>query len=327
MHAWKPSCVTAEHCIRGHTPEVGRNANGDCNACNAERAREWRETNRERRKAYRREYIKRVRREALLAYGDGTCASCGHRPDDVLNLELDHVNGDGKAHRLTLTGRNSGDMNFLGALRRAGWPLEPPLQTLCVDCHKAKSNEERAAHPRSGRLLWERGVTFSTLAERAASDGFGDQLPFTFFGDWPSNFSRHPVVLPCPFTGVRTTYPTGEHRFQAMKATTLADHDAVLYEPHPSKAKDRGRSILLRDGWGSNYGDLCWYVMTEVTTAKAVQHVAVAQALLATGGRPIYEDSPTDDIWGVRSGATFDGKNLLGRSWMWTRYAIAALFR
>lgn len=42
--------------------------------------------------------------------------------------------------------------------------------------------------------------------------------------------------------------------------------------------------------------------------------------------RRIYEDSPTDDIWGWRFQQSYTGKNLLGRCWMdvrevlkWTR--------
>jgi predicted NAD-dependent protein-ADP-ribosyltransferase YbiA (DUF1768 family) len=59
--------------------------------------------------------------------------------------------------------------------------------------------------------------------------------------------------------------------------------------------------------------------MLEVTTAKARQHADIGKALEVTFDRPIYEDSPVDDIWGVRYRNNYQGKNLLGRCWMETR--------
>lgn len=168
-----------------------------------------------------------------------------------------------------------------------------------------------------------------TLEERIKADGYEGAEPVMFFGGPFSNFSAHGVVLPNPWTGRMVRYPTGEHRFQAMKATTKSHHDFVLAKGHPSKAKEAGRSINLRDGWGSDYGDLCWYVMVETVVAKAMQHADVMRALTETMGRPIYEDSPTDAIWGVRTApetgtgpGDFRGKNLLGRAWMRARTVL-----
>jgi DNA-directed RNA polymerase subunit RPC12/RpoP len=86
----------------------------------------------------------RRRREAMLVYGDGSCASCGHVPADLCSLELDHVDGDGAEHRKAIPGGN----NLPSRLRRLGWPKEPRLQTLCHDCHTEKSRRERAATQR-----------------------------------------------------------------------------------------------------------------------------------------------------------------------------------
>lgn len=59
----------------------------------------------------------------------------------------------------------------------------------------------------------------STIEERVLADGFGTREPVVFYGGNGSNFSRHKVRLLNPFTGRPFDYPTGEHRFQAMKAT------------------------------------------------------------------------------------------------------------
>src|SRR5690242_13489439 len=105
-----------------------------------------------------------------------------------------------------------------------------------------------------------------------------------------SNFSRHDVTLPNPWTGLPLSYPTGEHRYQAMKADNETDHDYVLFNDDPGGAQRRGRQVSLRKGWGERQGDLCWFVMTEVVTAKALQHLRVAEELIATGDSWIYED-------------------------------------
>lgn len=165
--------------------------------------------------------------------------------------------------------------------------------------------------------------------QRLAADGFALIEPVLFYRPddehgWGSNFSRHAVELVHPFTRERTFYRTGEHRFQAMKAITPDEHQFVMDAPGPGQAKMRGRQIRLRDGWGDSYADLCWYVMLEVVLAKAMQHRGVRLALTQTRGRPIYEDSPTDDIWGWRYQQSYTGKNLLGLSWMVARQTLDA---
>lgn len=160
--------------------------------------------------------------------------------------------------------------------------------------------------------------------ERLAADGYAQIEPVLFYHQqdehgWASNFSRHSVEMAHPFTLERVTYRTGEHRFQAMKAATIGEHEYVMDADRPGQAKARGREINLRDGWGDSYGDLCWFVMLEVVLYKAGQYTGIQRALAQTRGRPIYEDSPTDDIWGWRYEQSYDGKNLLGICWMVVR--------
>lgn len=161
-----------------------------------------------------------------------------------------------------------------------------------------------------------------TKEERLAADGAIN--PIIFFGrepDWGflSNFTYGPIFLPHPFRHQVVMYPTVEHRFQAMKATTDADHDAVMLNETPGDAKAAGRGIQLRPDWGETHGSVCWLVMVEALLARTIQHEAVGKALLASGDRWIYEDSPTDNIWGWRRDEDYSGTNLLGLAWMHVR--------
>jgi hypothetical protein len=109
-------------------PNVGRDSSS-----------KWRTSNPEDVVRGRRRQTDTIRREALLAYGDGSCALCGATDAP---LELDHVNGDGVAHRKAL-GVGGAGAAFRQRLKRLGWPNDPPLQTLCKPCHKTKTHNER----------------------------------------------------------------------------------------------------------------------------------------------------------------------------------------
>ena len=161
-----------------------------------------------------------------------------------------------------------------------------------------------------------------TKEERLIRDGGPENYdPVLFYGkdDLGSNFSAHVLQMFNPFTGELVRYQTGEHRFQAMKAMNNADHEFVRNTPTPAGAKLAGRSIDLRPGWGGNVGDLCWYVMMETVMEKTLQHEDVRDWLECTDRRTIYEDSPTDLVWGWRQGENYSGRNLLGLCWMETR--------
>lgn len=132
-------------------PGTGREI---CRACKgARRARYYRETPRasraglprdlEREREYDHKRRDRLRDEVTAAYG-GKCADCGQPgrlgsgPD---SLQLDHVAGDGSAHR-----RSLGDQSFSGVrmyawAKRNGYPRS--LQLLCVPCHATKTARDR----------------------------------------------------------------------------------------------------------------------------------------------------------------------------------------
>lgn len=164
------------------------------------------------------------------------------------------------------------------------------------------------------------------LEDRLTKDGAQEYV--TFYGarnpnGKGSNFSFDGVWLPTPFSaGEPVWHPTGEHRYQAMKAKHEREYEYVRAASGPGVAKDRGRLVELRDGWGANYGHLCWYVMLETIFAKTRQNSSVAFWLRGTGNAHIYEDSPTDDIWGWRFQNDYRGRNLLGLCWMEVRKTL-----
>lgn len=90
--------------------------------------RAYRGAHANRRNASDRAYRDVVRAAAIAALG-GRCAECG----TAEGLEVDHVNGDGKAHRksasIAVYTRQIADGSYDG----------PPLQLLCSKHHRAKT--------------------------------------------------------------------------------------------------------------------------------------------------------------------------------------------
>lgn len=158
------------HCRRGHLLEVGNvyvvpsTGAVQCRACADAAKRTYYARNRKRLLDYKVELGRRrrsnsavVEREraqaaaererlrgtATAAYG-GKCARCG-RPgrlsfgsDD--SLHLDHPDGDGAEHRLSIGSRKMAGARFYRWLEKSGWP--PVVQLLCEPCHKTKTANE-----------------------------------------------------------------------------------------------------------------------------------------------------------------------------------------
>lgn len=73
---------------------------------------------------------------AITRYG-GACVCCG--VTDYRFLTFQHTNGDGKAHRISLTGKDrSAGIAFIRRLRMAGWPKVPGMVIMCFNCHMAE---------------------------------------------------------------------------------------------------------------------------------------------------------------------------------------------
>ena len=79
----------------------------------------------------------REQRAAVFAHYGWACACCGTTEQPT----IDHVNGDGKAHRLELHGRSQGGPGFYAWLIREGFP--EGFQTLCKPCNASKGRAER----------------------------------------------------------------------------------------------------------------------------------------------------------------------------------------
>lgn len=90
---------------------------------------EWREKERQ----YKRDYNKKSRIAAFMAYGGMIC-SCNHHgkpcgPHPYEFLAIDHINGDGK-----MDGARDGDQ-LVRRLKKLGYP--PGFRVLCHNCNSA----------------------------------------------------------------------------------------------------------------------------------------------------------------------------------------------
>jgi hypothetical protein len=138
-----------------------------------------------------------------------------------------------------------------------------------------------------------------------------------------TNFSPHPIVW-----GGRT-YPTQEHLYQARKAESDGDHEAIRTAPRPRLAMENGRLMVRRRDW--EWPDV-WpdgaielvkdRVMFEGLYLKVAQNPELREPLLATGDALLVEQSPEDDYWGIAFEKGGTGKNKLGQLWMQVRELV-----
>ncbi len=101
----------------------------------AAKSLQWKKENPERwreisRAANQRQRI-RLRAEMVLAYG-GKCSCCGE--DELLFLELDHINNNGAEDRKK--GHGAG-VKLYGRLKKEDWPKDN-YQLLCSNCNHGK---------------------------------------------------------------------------------------------------------------------------------------------------------------------------------------------
>lgn len=119
-------------------------------------------------------------------------------------------------------------------------------------------------------------------------------------------------------------YATGEHMFQAFKATTLDEHMEIVAALGPGAAKSLGRSIDLRPDW-----ELVKYdVMRLVLARKFDLTRPEAKMLLKTGDALLVEGTDWNDkVWGVaRTKKTpHRGRNWLGTLLMARRAELRAI--
>ena len=123
---------------------------------------------------------------------------------------------------------------------------------------------------------------------------------------WMSNFWPSPIVL----DGLE--YASVEHYYQASKAKTLEQHEAIRTADTPLAAYRLGHHMPATDllpMWETvKFG-----VMLRGLRAKFEQNPDLKAKLLATGSAVLHEDSPRDIVWGVQ------GLDMLGRMLMHLR--------
>jgi ribA/ribD-fused uncharacterized protein len=131
-----------------------------------------------------------------------------------------------------------------------------------------------------------------------------------------SNFAETPFEMLVWYDGETIAmFATGEHAFQAAKATTAAEHERIRLAPSPLAAKRLGRRTALPADWERRRT----HVMLAVVRAKFVVP-SLRELLLSTGQRILAEDSPYDSVWGCRDrSGGYGGQNLLGRALMRVR--------
>ena len=127
-----------------------------------------------------------------------------------------------------------------------------------------------------------------------------------FRGDYRflSNF------CPCKIEYEGKTYLSVEHAYQAAK--TINDVERAYFSGHnltPSKAKELGRIITLRDGWDS----IKLKVMEDLVRYKFNHNETLKKALLETKDEELQEGNWWGDLyWGVDL-KTGIGENHLGK--------------
>ena len=136
-----------------------------------------------------------------------------------------------------------------------------------------------------------------------------------------SNFAATPFVMAAWHAELGdVTFATGEHAFQAAKAATLDEHEAIRAARTPMGAKQAGRRVTLPHDWSSRRA----HVMLTVVRAKFAGD-ALRELLLSTGDALLAEDSPYDALWGCRDRrGGYTGANQLGRALMRVRDELRA---
>jgi hypothetical protein len=92
-----------------------------------ERARRWAKANREQINKTAREYQRRLRLEAIAAYG-GKCVCCGEDHEEFLTF--DHIHGGGNKERKSSTCGS----DFCRKLKLLGYPKDK-FRLLCFNCN------------------------------------------------------------------------------------------------------------------------------------------------------------------------------------------------
>lgn len=105
--------------------------------------RQWYKDHPEKRKMAIHKCEQTLKIRVLTYYGGGTCkcVRCGF--DDVRALSIDHINGNGYAHRKIMKATG---INFYRWLEKEKYP--DGYQTLCMNCQFIKREEDKECLPK-----------------------------------------------------------------------------------------------------------------------------------------------------------------------------------
>ena len=124
---------------------------------------------------------------------------------------------------------------------------------------------------------------------------------FTGEYEFLSNF----YVCPVTYNGI--TYKSSEHAYQAAKALTKEDHDAVMNCKTPGQAKRMGAKIQIKPDWDKIKNR----VMFDIVYNKFDQNKEIREKLFATCDELLVEGNYWGDCyWGICGGK---GLNYLGK--------------
>ncbi|KKM88154.1 hypothetical protein LCGC14_1261550 [marine sediment metagenome] len=124
-------------------PGAGVSSHLICKPCTNEQRRSWYAREPEKLRANSRASNNRLRVEVFEHYGT-VCACCGE--SDIRFLTLDHIAGDGAAHRKDT---NTSGIDMYRWLRKHGFPSG--IQVLCYNCNCAKYIYKRCPHQEDRR--------------------------------------------------------------------------------------------------------------------------------------------------------------------------------
>lgn len=118
-------------------------------------------------------------------------------------------------------------------------------------------------------------------------------------------------------------WPTGEHAFQAIKATDSRARDAIRDARSPGEAKRMGRACTLRPDWE----EVKYDVMAAVVRSKFDPGRVEGALLLGTGDALLVEGTYWHDrVWGIDLNALGNpGRNWLGTLLMARRAELRAM--
>lgn len=161
-----------------------------------------------------------------------------------------------------------------------------------------KEQAEPGAPPRAAKRGEPTGPAWPATGGQVI-DFFGGEHAFL------SNFHISPVEVD------GQVYPSGEHAFQALKATNEQDRRLIQEAHSPAQAKRIGRRIAMRSDWATERDR----AMARVVEAK-FGDTDLAVRLLETGDACLIEGNDWGDAyWGAcrDHAGSWVGENRLGQ--------------